>query len=103
MHLEAPEKIRSAIYRTFVTEGVNKIPEKEKEKAKKFKEYDPGFRHIDVTYLPKINGVKYYLFITIDGALRTLYYKICDAKTTSNTESFILEYFVFFLLGLPIF
>ena len=58
IHLEAPEKIRSAIYRTFVREGVNKVPEKEKEKAKKFKEYDPGFLCIDVTYLPKINGVK---------------------------------------------
>ena len=25
-----PEKIRSAIYRTFVREGINKVPEKEK-------------------------------------------------------------------------
>jgi hypothetical protein len=58
IHPEAPGKIRSAIYRTFVREGVNKVPEKEKEKAKKFKEYDPGVLHIDVTYLPKINGVK---------------------------------------------
>jgi hypothetical protein len=58
IHPKAPEKIRSDIYRTFVKEGVNKVPKKEKEKAKKFKEYDPGFLHIDVTYLPKINGVK---------------------------------------------
>jgi len=55
---ENPEKIRSAVYRTFVREGINKLPEKEKEKAKKFKEYDPGYLHIDVTYLPKINGIK---------------------------------------------
>ena len=50
-----PEKIRSAVYRTLVREGINKVSEKEKEKAKKFKEYDPGYLHIDVTYLPKIN------------------------------------------------
>jgi transposase-like protein len=100
IHPEAPEKIRSAIYRTFVREGVNKVPEKEKEKAKKFKEYDPGFLHIDVTYLPKINGVKYYLFVAIDRATRTLYYKIYDAKTSTNAESFILECFDFFPFGI---
>jgi transposase-like protein len=95
-----PEKIRSAIYRTFVREGINKVPEKEKEKAKKFKEYDPGFLHIDVTYLPKINGIKYYLFVAIDRATRTLYYKIYDAKTSANAECFILECLDFFPFGI---
>jgi transposase InsO family protein len=95
-----PEKIRSAIYRTFVREGINKIPEKEKEKAKKFKEYDPGFIHIDVTYLPKINGVKYYLFVAIDRATRTLYYKIYDKKTSANTKDFMMECLDFFPYGI---
>lgn len=93
---EEPEKIRSAVYRTFVREGINKVPEKEKEKAKKFKEYDPGYLHIDVTYLPKINGIKYYLFVAIDRATRTLYYKIYDSKTSENAESFMKECISFF-------
>jgi len=91
-----PEKIRSAVYRTFVREGINKVPEKEKEKAKKFKEYDPGFLHMDVTYLPKINGIKYYLFVAIDRATRTLHFKVYDAKTSENTENFMLECLEFF-------
>ncbi len=91
-----PRKIRSAVYRTFVREGVNKVPEKEKEKAKKFKEYEPGYLHIDVTYLPKINGIKYYLFVAIDRATRTLYYEVYDAKTSSNTEDFVNKCFDFF-------
>ena len=91
-----PEKIRSAVYRTFIREGINKVPEKEKEKAKKFKEYNPGFLHIDVTYLPKINGVKYYLFVAIDRATRTLYYKVYNAKTSANAESFMKECIAFF-------
>jgi transposase-like protein len=95
-----PEKIRSAVYRTFVREGINKVPKKEKEKAKKFKEYDPGYLHIDVTYLPKINGTKYYLFVAIDRATRTLYYKIYDAKTSVNAESFMLECLDFFPFGI---
>jgi len=93
---EAPEKIRSAVYRTFVREGINKVPEKKKEKAKKFKEYDPGYLHIDVTYLPKINGIKYYLFVAIDRATRTLYFKIYNAKTSSNAEDFMLRCLDFF-------
>jgi hypothetical protein len=32
---------RTVAYRTFVHEGINKVPEKEKNKAKKFKEYSP--------------------------------------------------------------
>ena len=46
----------SPIYRCFVKENINKIPQEKKEKAKKFKEYEPGYLHIDVTYLPKFNG-----------------------------------------------
>lgn len=95
-----PTKIRSAVYRTFVREGINTLPEKEKEKAKKFKEYDPGYLHIDVTYLPKINGVKYYLFVAIDRATRTLYFKIYDAKTSANTENFMKECLEFFPFGI---
>jgi len=95
-----PEKIRSAVYRTFVREGINKLPEKEKEKAKKFKEYDPGYLHIDVTYLPKINGKKYYLFVAIDRATRTLYFKMYDAKTSENAENFMFECLEFFPFGI---
>lgn len=93
---KAPEKIRSALYRTFVREGINRVPEKEKEKAKKFKEYDPGYLHIDVTYLPKIEGIKYYLFVAIDRATRTLYFEIYDAKTSDNAVDFLEKCIEFF-------
>lgn len=98
INLDNPEKIRSAVYRVFVREGINKVPQKEKDKAKKFKEYEPGYLHMDVTYMPKLNGVKYYLFVAIDRATRTLFYKVYDAKTSANTEDFTnkcLEFFPF--------
>jgi len=93
---ENPLTKRSAVYRTFVKENVNKVPQKEKDKAKKFKEYEPGYLHIDVTYLPKINGVKYYLFVAIDRATRLMYYKVYTAKTSKNTEFFMNECLAFF-------
>jgi transposase-like protein len=95
-----PTKIRSAVYRTFVREGINKVPEEEKEKGKKFKGYDPGYLHMDVTYLPKINGVKYYLFVAMDRATRTLFYKVYDAKTSANAENFMNECIAFFPFGI---
>jgi hypothetical protein len=49
---------RSSIYRCFVRNSVNKVPQEKKEKAKKFKEYTPGYVHMDVTYLPQFNGQK---------------------------------------------
>jgi len=96
--LTNPSITRSVVYRTFVNEKINKVPEKEKDKAKKFKEYEPGYLHIDVTYLPKFDGVKYYLFVAIDRATRTLYYEVYDAKTSENAEDFMnkcLDFFPF--------
>ncbi len=55
---------------------------------------------MDVTYLPKINGSKHYLFVAIDRATRTLYYKIYDAKTSANTEAFMIECIDFFPFGI---
>jgi len=87
---------RSSVYRTFCRKEINKVPQKEREKAKKFKEYDPGFLHIDVTYLPKFEGQKSYLFVAIDRATRTLFYKVYDTKTSENAKDFMNECLVFF-------
>src|SRR5680860_552231 len=95
-----PNSMRSAVYRAFVRSEINKVPQKEKDKAKKFKEYEPGYLHIDVTYLPKIGGIKYYLFVAIDRATRALYYKVYDAKTSENTEEFMNECITFFPFGI---
>lgn len=87
---------RSAVYRFFCAENVNKVPATQKEKAKKFKEYDPGYLHIDVTYLPKLEGKKYYLFVAIDRATRLIYYEVYDAKTAENAEKFMQQCIHFF-------
>jgi len=98
--LDNPSVTRSAVYRAFVLEGINRVPEKERSKAKQFKEYEPGFLHIDVTYLPKFDGVKHYLFVAIDRATRTLYYEVYDAKTAENAEDFMFKCINFFPFGI---
>ena len=95
-----PKANRSNVYRTLKHYDINRVPEEKKEQAKKFKEYEPGYLHIDVTYLPKLNGIKYYLFVAIDRATRLMYFKVYENKTSSNAVEFLKEctsYFPFYI------
>jgi hypothetical protein len=57
-----PKISRSFLYGCLVKEKIKQIPLGKKDKAKKFKGYEPGFLHIKVTYLPKLYGISNYLF-----------------------------------------
>jgi hypothetical protein len=46
--------------------GINRVPQEKKQQTSTFKEYEPGYLHIDVTYLPKLAGKKQYLFVVVD-------------------------------------
>lgn len=87
---------RNAIYSCLVRNELNKVPQEKRDKAKKFKAYDPGYLHIDVTYMPKLNGQKYYLFVAIDRATRSLYYAVYKDKSAHSTEDFFEKCLAFF-------
>ncbi|MCF6184648.1 MAG: integrase core domain-containing protein [Bacteroidales bacterium] len=87
---------RSNVYRTLKAFDISRVPVEEKAKAKQFKEYEPGYLHIDVTYLPKFDKQKYYLFVAIDRATRLLYYKVYENKTAANAVEFLKECKEFF-------
>lgn len=82
---------RSNVYRTLKKQGISTVPKDKIREAKKFKEYQPGYLHIDVTYLPKIEGQRYYLFVCIDRATRTLYYQVYTNKTADNAVDFLAQ------------
>lgn len=79
----------SNVYRTIRFFGLNQIPVEKRNEWKKFKEYEPGFIHMDVTYLPKIEGEKHYLFVAIDRATRTVYFEVYEKKDADNAKSFL--------------
>ena len=93
---EDPSISRSSVYRILVKENINKVPEEKKDKAKKFKEYEPGYLHMDVTYLPKLNGKSHYLFVAIDRCTRAMTYHVYENKTAENTEDFMDKCLAFF-------
>ena len=82
-----PNANRSNIYRTLVHFDINKVPQERKQQASIFKEYEPGYLHIDVTYLPKLAGKRQYLFVAIDRATRMLYFEIYNNKTAAISKS----------------
>ncbi|VVM27546.1 Mobile element protein [uncultured Gammaproteobacteria bacterium] len=76
---------------------------KRKQQASTFKEYEPGYLHIDVTYLPKLAGKKQYLFVAIDRATRVLYFEILRIKPLSMPLSSLIIARTFIPLQLRIY
>lgn len=91
-----PKTTRSAVYRCFCKEKINQIPKEKKDIAKQFKAYEPGYLHIDVTYLPKFEGKSCYLFVAIDRCTRAMIYWVYEHKTADNTADFMDKCFAFF-------
>jgi hypothetical protein len=100
-----PEASRSAIGRLLGREGVSRladlIPREEGEAAPKktFKDYAPGYLHIDLKELPQMpdENRESYLCVAIDRASRWVYFEVlpdlCPRgyKTAQGTHDFLLR------------
>lgn len=86
---------RDNLYTTLKQRGLNRnelfLPKEESQKkiVKKFKDYEPGYIHVDVKYLPKINGEKKYLFVAIDRKTRLVLIKIYKDKSARSASEFV--------------
>lgn len=67
--------------------------ETKKKPIKKFKDYAPGYIHIDVKYLPKMpdESKRSYLFVAIDRCTRYVHLKVFKEKTAKNSVLFLKE------------
>ena len=68
-------------------------PEVEGEVAlpKSFKDYEPGFVHVDIKYLPQMpdETSRRYLFVAIDRATRWVYLRIYRDQSESSSSDFL--------------
>ncbi len=88
---------RSGLDRCLRRHGVSNladlIPREESEKApaKRFKDYEPGFVHVDVKYLPQMpdEDARQYLFAAIDRATRWVYVEVLPTKSATNASAFL--------------
>ncbi len=95
-----PDVSRSGLARCLKRHQVNdlkaliaeKYPETDgKKPLKTFKDYEPGFLHIDIKYLPKMPDEEQhrYLFVAIDRATRWVYLRIYADQTEVSSVDFL--------------
>ena len=96
---------RSSLDRALQRNGLGNLQkyiaslnEEKTHKHKEFKTYEAGFIHIDIKYLPKIDGIRHYLFVAIDRATRIVFSKIYSDKSKQSANKFlnqVISYFPF--------
>ncbi len=93
-----PEVSRSGLARCLKRHGVSKLkdvlPQAEGEPAtptKTFKDYEPGYLHIDIKYLPRMpdEAARRYLFVAIDRATRWVFLAIYPNMTEDSSVDFL--------------
>ena len=55
----------------------------------KFKDYEPGFLHLDCTYLPKLEGKQCKAFCAIDRKTKWAYVEVHERKTKEASKEFL--------------
>ena len=92
------EMSRGALDRCLRRHGVNNLRELQSAlngeadppaKPKAFKDYEPGFVHVDIKYLPQMpdETARRYLYVAIDRATRWVFVHIyADMETTSAVD-----------------
>jgi transposase InsO family protein len=89
------EVSRSGLDRCLRRHGVGSLrtlrPAPAKPSVTSFKDYVPGFVHVDVKYLPQMvdEDARRYLFVAIDRATRWVYMAIKPDKSARSAKAFL--------------
>ena len=84
---------RSSLHRCFQRHGINRLPqldEKKPKEKKKFKNYEPGYVHVDISQV-YTKECKLYLFVGIDRTTKYCYAKLYKNQTSFTATSFLKE------------
>ncbi len=87
-----PQLSRSAVYRELVRLQLHQLkalrPPRQRRRGK-FRACPPGFLHVDVFYLPRLDRQRRYLFVAIDRATRLLTTQVSDTRETASALAFL--------------
>ena len=95
---DMPNLERSALYRFLRRHGMGKLARAKPEPNRTFKEYEPGYLHIDIFYMPRFGGRRSYCFVAIDRATRRTHVGWSQTKSQEAGAAFLrscLEAFEF--------
>ncbi len=92
-----PSLTRSNLHRCWKRNDLSVLrnEEGEEKEKKKFKEYGPGFVHIDITIIT-LEKKKYYLFVAIDRCTKYAYYELYETMDIENSVKFLKTIFKIF-------
>lgn len=91
-----PNLTRTNCYRVLTYLKLNQLTDQQKKKYREFKKYPPGFLHMDVFYLPKINGKRYYCFLAVDRSTRMVFLELYERKSKEEAADFLIKCLNFF-------
>jgi transposase InsO family protein len=106
-----PKAARASINRLLKRRGVHRLPTRNNQKELpdqqqpdtslyrnygQFKEYGPGFVHIDCFYLPRLEGQRRYCFVAIDRATRLCFLAVYEHKDKKAATDFLRRCLAFF-------
>ncbi len=87
---------RTNCWRTLLRYKLNRFAVKERREKKKFANSLPGFLHIDVFYLPKIQKKRYYCFLAIDRVTKIVFLEVYSRRTQHEAADFLVKCLEFF-------
>jgi transposase-like protein len=85
-----PALTRSNLYRCLKRKGLNTLPKDPtaKREKKSFKDYPPGYVHIDITEV-RLGKQKYYLFVAIDRCTKYVYAEVHPHMRAVEAAAFL--------------
>lgn len=99
-----PQASRSGLDRLLRREGVSNLkaliaaqtPEGDTPPKKGFKDYAPGYFHMDIKYLPQMpdETSRSYLFVAIDRATRWVFLRIYPDQSEASSVNFLQRLYV---------
>ncbi len=98
-----PDAKRATVHRALVRHHVNRLSQVKQAGRQEtgrqrgtFKDYGPGFVHMDCFYLPRLEQTRRYCFVAIDRATRLSYLAVYESKDAQAATDFLGRCLAFF-------
>lgn len=83
-----PKLTRSSLHRCLQRQGISRLPKADREKPKKFKNYEIGYFHIDIAEL-RHEGGKAFLYVAVDRTSKLVFARIYRKATKLVAAGFL--------------
>jgi len=83
-----PHLTRLSLHRCLQRHGISRLPKADREKPKKFKDYEIGYFHIDIAEL-RYEGGKGFLYVAVDRTSKLVFARIYRSVTKLAAAGFL--------------